>query len=41
MMENVQRPVVFFAFANDRDDGALYLRNLPDEMRAVRARRRT
>jgi WD40 repeat protein len=29
--------VVFFAFANDRVDGARYLRNLPEELRRVRA----
>ncbi|HVF58806.1 MAG TPA: AAA family ATPase [Thermoanaerobaculia bacterium] len=28
--------VVFFAFANDRDDRARYLRNLPEELRRVR-----
>ncbi|HEX5758348.1 MAG TPA: tetratricopeptide repeat protein [Thermoanaerobaculia bacterium] len=33
----MNRPVVFFfAFANDRDDRARYLRNLPEEQRRVR-----
>jgi WD40 repeat protein len=32
------RPVIFLAFANDRDDHARYLRNLPEEQRRVRQR---
>ena len=30
------KPVIFLAFANDRDDTVGYLRNLPDEARRVR-----
>ncbi len=30
------RPVIFLAFANDRDDTVGYLRNLPDEARRLR-----
>jgi WD40 repeat protein len=35
-MRTSPRPVVLFAFANDREDPALYLRNLPEEQRRVR-----
>ena len=31
-----QKPVIFLAFANDRMDGAAYLRNLPVELRGIR-----
>ena len=31
------KPVIFLAFANDRDDTVGYLRNLPDEARRLRA----
>src|SRR4051794_731645 len=31
------RPVLFLAFANDRAEGGRYLRNLPRELRKVRA----
>ena len=30
------KPVIFLAFANDRDDQARYLRNLPEERRRIR-----
>lgn len=30
------KPVIFLAFANDRDDRVRYLRNLPDEARRIR-----
>ena len=33
MPEISSRPVIFLAFANDRDDTVGYLRNLPDEAR--------
>jgi WD40 repeat protein len=33
-----RRPVIFLAFANDREDSARYLRNLPEETRRVRER---
>ncbi len=33
-----RRPVIFLAFANDRDDRARYLRNLPEEARRVQKR---
>lgn len=36
MPNSAQRPVVFLAFANDRDDSVGYLRNLPDEARRLR-----
>ena len=36
MPNSAQRPVVFLAFANDRDDSVGYLRNLPDESRRLR-----
>lgn len=32
----MSKPVIFLAFANDRDDRARYLRNLPTELREVR-----
>jgi WD40 repeat protein len=35
-MRTAPRPVVLFAFANNRMDPALYLRNLPEEQRRVR-----
>ena len=35
-MHTSPRPVVLFAFANDREDPSLYLRNLPEEQRRVR-----
>ncbi len=35
-MRTSPRPVVLFAFANNRMDPALYLRNLPEEQRRVR-----
>lgn len=31
-----QKPVIFLAFANPRDDSVPYLRNLPDEQRQIR-----
>ncbi len=31
-----QKPVIFLAFANARDDSVPYLRNLPDEQRQIR-----
>jgi hypothetical protein len=31
-----KKPVIFLAFANDRDDTVGYLRNLPDEARRLR-----
>lgn len=37
MSDALPRPVVFLAFANDRADRARYLRNLPEEMRQLRA----
>jgi len=36
MSVSAQRPVIFLAFANDRDDTVGYLRNLPDETRRLR-----
>ena len=30
------KPVIFLAFANDRDDSVCYLRNLPNEARHLR-----
>ena len=30
------KPVIFLAFANDRDDTVNYLRNLPEEARQIR-----
>jgi len=35
-MPDSNRPVIFLAFANDRDDSVGYLRNLPDEKRRLR-----
>ncbi len=37
MAARTNRPVIFLAFANDRDDKAGYLRNLPDEARRLSA----
>ncbi len=37
MNERNAKPVIFLAFANDRGDSAKYLRNLPEELRQVRA----
>jgi len=36
MTGTTDKPVVFLAFANDRDDNVGYLRNLPDEARRLR-----
>ena len=36
MSETTNKPVIFLAFANDRDDTVGYLRNLPDETRRLR-----
>ena len=36
MSASAQLPVVFLAFANDRDDTVGYLRNLPEETRRLR-----
>lgn len=36
MADTTQRPVIFLAFANDRDDSICYLRNLPIETRRLR-----
>ncbi len=33
MADTIKKPVIFLAFANDRDDTVGYLRNLPDEAR--------
>ena len=30
------KPIIFLAFANDRDDRVGYLRNLPEEARRIR-----
>ena len=35
-MTTISKPIIFLAFANDRDDRARYLRNLPEEARQVR-----
>jgi hypothetical protein len=35
-MRTSPQPIVLFAFANDREDPDLYLRNLPEEQRRVR-----
>ncbi len=35
-MAKCNKPVIFLAFANDRDDTVGYLRNLPDEARRLR-----
>jgi hypothetical protein len=37
MIANHHKPVIFIAFANDRDDQVRYLRNLPEEARRLRA----
>ena len=36
MANTTLKPVIFLAFANDRDDTVGYLRNLPDEARKLR-----
>ena len=36
MIDTATKPVIFLAFANDRDDTVGYLRNLPDEARRLR-----
>jgi hypothetical protein len=36
MSDTTSKPVIFLAFANDRDDTVGYLRNLPDEARRLR-----
>ena len=36
MTDKTNKPVIFLAFANDRDDTVGYLRNLPDEARRLR-----
>ena len=36
MSDLSNKPVIFLAFANDRDDTVGYLRNLPDETRRLR-----
>ena len=36
MEAHTHKPVIFLAFANDRDDNVGYLRNLPDEARRLR-----
>ena len=36
MTDMNMKPVIFLAFANDRDDTIGYLRNLPDEARRLR-----
>jgi hypothetical protein len=36
MSDSTNKPVIFLAFANDRDDTVGYLRNLPDEARRLR-----
>ncbi len=36
MADKFKKPVIFLAFANDRDDTVGYLRNLPDEARRLR-----
>lgn len=41
MAGNDYRSVIFLAFANDRDDRARYLRNLPEELRRIRGRLKT
>ena len=35
MADAPNKPVIFLAFANDRDDTVGYLRNLPDEARRL------
>ncbi|MBX2818134.1 MAG: SUMF1/EgtB/PvdO family nonheme iron enzyme [Rhodothermaceae bacterium] len=34
-MPTAQKPVIFLAFANDRQEGVRYLRNLPEEKRQI------
>jgi WD40 repeat protein len=36
MADTTHKPVIFLAFANDRDDTVGYLRNLPEEARQIR-----
>ena len=36
MGSEAKKPVIFFAFANERDDRVKYLRNLPEEARNIR-----
>ena len=36
MSDTTHKPVIFLAFANDRDDTVNYLRNLPEEARQIR-----
>lgn len=36
MINDTQKPVLFFAFANEQDERARYLRKLPDEVRQLR-----
>lgn len=36
MADKTRKPVIFLAFANDRDDTVHYLRNLPEEARQIR-----
>jgi hypothetical protein len=36
MLDARNKPIIFLAFANDRDDTVGYLRNLPDEARRLR-----
>lgn len=36
MVDKIHLPVIFLAFANDRDDTVNYLRNLPEEARHIR-----
>ena len=35
MADTINKPAIFLAFANDRDDTIGYLRNLPDEARRL------
>ena len=37
-MESPSKPILFLAFANDRQDDARYLRNLPQELASIRER---
>lgn len=37
MSASNQKPLIFLAFAQDRDDSAKYLRNIPAELRQIRA----
>ncbi len=36
MPGHAHKPLVFLAFANDRDSSGSYLRNLPEEARRLR-----